>query len=67
MSSVIYRDKITPTRVIIPTQQIVTKDNEGWATQCIEVSVAATDGRLICRKTFIHINTLADHYRREEL
>ena len=61
----VYRDKVTPTRIIIPTD-ILRKTDE-WAAKCIEVSVAGSDGRLICRSTYIPIDTLDRHYRKEKL
>lgn len=66
--NVVYRDKVTPTRVLIPINGVETKENTGeWATQCIEIIVAGSDGRLICRKMFIPYTTLENQYRKEEL
>ena len=63
----VYRDKMTPQRVLVPLNGIEFKEEGQWSIQTIEVSVAASDGRIIARKTFIPFDTLESHYRKEEL
>ncbi len=68
MTLAVYRDKVTPTRILIPANGIETKDPAGsWAAQCIEVSISAGGERLICRSTFIPYQTLENQYKKEEL
>lgn len=61
--TIIYRDKTTNDRIIIPTHGEF--DNR-WSVECVEV-IVNVDKRLVYRKAFMPVSILERHYRKEEL
>jgi len=70
--SVIYRDKITPTRILVPIDKQkpgrgALSDKNNWSIECVEVNDFRGIGWLSARKTFMPVVVLERYYKKEEL
>jgi hypothetical protein len=71
MSTVVYRDKATNDRILIPLNPALDEmyNEESHVVQCIEVwNFPERDGpHMNCRQNFMTITQLERFYKREEL
>lgn len=71
--TVIYRDKMTHARILIPVdkQRHIgsggLRDLEGWYIECVEISDFLGRGYMNARKFFMSTVILERYYKKEEL